>query len=99
MDNYSTQLDFLKSFNRKNRMVIDIDADLYSSTLFVLSSMHYYLKEGDIIMFDDFLDPLGEFMAFSNYCQAFRIKLRIISAVKYGKLSDKASFMVTNNEQ
>ena len=37
-------------------------------------------------MFDDFLDPLGEFMAFSNYSQAFKIKTKLISAVKFGEL-------------
>ena len=87
---------FLNDFNRKNRIVVHIDADLYSSTLFVLQSMHQYLKEGDIIMFDDFLDPLGEFMAFGNYCQAFRIEPKLISAVKYRSLFDKVAFMVTN---
>ena len=85
---------FLNSFfYRKNRIVVHIDADLYSSTLFVLLSMHHYLKEGDIIMFDDFLDPLGEFMAFSNYSQAFKIKTKLISAVKFGELFDKVGFM------
>ena len=85
---------FLNSFNRRNRIVVHIDADLYSSTLFVLLSMHHYLKGGDIIMFDDFLDPLGEFMAFSNYSQAFKIKTKLISAVKFGELFDKVGFMV-----
>ena len=85
---------FLNGFNRRNRIVVHIDADLYSSTLFVLLSMHHYLKEGDIIMFDDFLDPLGEFMAFSNYSQAFKIKTKLISAVKFGELFDKVGFMV-----
>ena len=55
---------FLNAFNMRNRIVVHLDADLYSSTLFVLLSMDQYLKEGDIIMFDDFLNPLGEFMAF-----------------------------------
>ena len=85
---------FLNGFKRRNRIVVHIDADLYSSTLFVLLSMHHHLKEEDIIMFDDFLDPLGEFMAFSNYCQAFRILPKVISAVKYGELFDKVAFMV-----
>ncbi len=48
-------------------------------------------------MFDDFLDPLGEFLAFSNYCQAFRIKPKLISAVKYGDLFDKVAFMVMSS--
>ena len=47
---------FLKNFNRKNRMVNHIDADLCSSTLIVLISIHYYLKEGGLIMFDDLPD-------------------------------------------
>ena len=45
-------------------------------------------------MFDDFLDPLGEFFAFSNYCQALRIETKLITAVKYGDLFDKVAFMV-----
>lgn len=85
---------FLNGFNRRNRIVVNMDADLYSSTLFVLLSMHHYLKEGDIIMFDDFLDPLGEFMAFGNYCQAYRIEPKLITAVKYGDFFDKVAFMV-----
>ena len=85
---------FLNGFKGKNRIVVHIDADLYSSTLFVLLSMHHYLKEGDIIMFDYFLDPLGEFMAFSNYCQAYRTRLKLIPSVKYGELFDKVAFMV-----
>lgn len=89
-----TLRNFLNGFSRRNRIVLHLDADLYSSTLFVLLLMHQYFKEGDIIMFDDFLDPLGEFMAYSNYCQTFRIKPKLISAVKYGKLLDKVAFMV-----
>ena len=85
---------FLNGFSRRNRIVVNMDADLYSSTLFVLLSMHHYLKEGDIIMFDDFLDPLGEFMAFCNYCQAFMIEPKLIAAVKYGDLFDKVAFIV-----
>jgi hypothetical protein len=90
---------FLNNFGRRNRFVIHIDADLYSSTLFVLLSMHHHLMKGDIIMFDDFLAPIGEFMAFRNYCQAFRIKTELISAVKYVGLFDKASFMVKSTEE
>ena len=41
-----------------------------------------------------FLDPLGEFKAFSDYSQAFRIKPEIVSAVRYGKLFDKAAFIL-----
>jgi hypothetical protein len=89
---------FLYGFNRRNRIVVHIDADLYSSTLFVLLSMHHYLEEGDIIMFDDFQDPLGEFMAFSNCCQAYRTTLKLIPSVKFGELFDKVAFMAMQPE-
>ena len=39
-------------------------------------------------------DLLGEFMAFSNCCQAFRITPKLISAVIFGELFDKVAFMV-----
>ena len=44
-------------------------------------------------MFNDFLDPLGEFKAFSDYYQAFRIRPETVSAVRYGKLFGKAAFI------
>lgn len=88
--------DFLSTFNRKNTLVIHIDADLYSSTLFVLTSLYPYLRNKDIIMFDDFLDPLGEFRAFDDYSKAFRVQPKIVSAEKYGKLFDKVSFTMDN---
>lgn len=87
---------FLRTFDRKHTLVVHIDADLYSSTLFVLASLHPYLRNGDIIMFDDFLDPVGEFRAFSDYRKAFRVQAKIVSAVKYGKLFDKAIFIIDN---
>ena len=86
--------DFLKSYHRKNIIILHIDADLYSSALFIMISMHQYLRKGDVLMFDDFLDPLGEFKAFSDYCQTFRIKPEIVSAVRYGKIFDKAAFIL-----
>ena len=47
-------------------------------------------------MFDDFLVPLGEFRAFSDYCQAFREQSKIISVVKYGSSFDKTAFTNDN---
>lgn len=88
-----TLYDFLKKFRRKNRMVIHIDADLYSSALFVLFSLHYHLMKDDIIIFDDFLDPIGEFKAFNDYCQAFKVHTTLLAAVKSGKLIDKCAFL------
>jgi O-methyltransferase len=85
---------FLKGYVRNNRIVIHIDADLYTSTLFLLVNVHNILKSGDIIIFDDFLDPLGEFRAFFDYTKSFNVKPVPISIVNYGKLIDKIAFIL-----
>ena len=41
-----------------------MDADLYSSTLYVLTMLAPYLKAGDIVMFDEFTVPRHEYLAF-----------------------------------
>ena len=70
--------DYLNSNTRK---VIHMDADLYSSTIFVLSQLYPYLKSGDIILFDEFNVPLHEFKAFKEFTEAFYIKLEPLGAV------------------
>ena len=45
---------FLETFNSNNRLIIHCDADLYSSTLFVLASMNKIIIPGTIIIFDEF---------------------------------------------
>ncbi len=34
--------------------IIHLDADLFSSTIFVLTQLYKYLKKGDILFFDEF---------------------------------------------
>jgi len=57
------------------RKVIHMDADLYSSTIFVLSQLYPFLKKGDIIFFDEFNVPLHEFRAFRDFTQAFYVNM------------------------
>lgn len=63
------------------RKIIHMDADLYSSTLFVLSQLYPFLKKGDIIFFDEFNVPMHEFRAFRDFTQSFYIKLEPIGMV------------------
>jgi O-methyltransferase len=73
---------FVKGFDfASRRNVIHMDADLYSSTLFVLSTLQPFLKPNDIIMFDEFGVPTHEFKAFDDFCQAYRFKYEVIGAV------------------
>ena len=56
--------------------IIHLDADLFSSTIFVLSQLYPYLKKGDIIFFDEFNVANHEFLAFKIFTESFYVKLR-----------------------
>lgn len=74
---------FIKRTNLTNRLVINLDADLFTSTMFVLSSLAGHLKPGDIIFFDEFSCPLDEFRAFEEFVRCFRVKFKLVCA-QYG---------------
>jgi hypothetical protein len=63
------------------RKVIHMDADLFSSTLFTLTSIAPYLNKGDIIFFDEFNVPNHEFLAFKMFTESYYIQTEIIGAV------------------
>ena len=71
---------FLKNFDNKNPTVLMLDADLYSATLFTLASFAPFLKKGDIILFDEFVVPTHEFMAYENFIKAWYFELELIAA-------------------
>ena len=72
---------FLKSYNSSKRKVIHMDADLYTSTLYVLTSLYPILKKDDIIIFDEFGVPTHEFKAFTEIVNSYKLKFRIIGAI------------------
>lgn len=72
---------FIKNFNFNLKSVIHCDADLYSSTLFVLASLIPFLKKNDIIIFDEFSVPTHEFKAFYDFTATFNLKYEVIGAV------------------
>ncbi len=61
---------FLRSFDRRNRLAVHFDADIYSATLFALFQIDPFLQPGDILMFDEFSDFNHEFIAFHQYVRA-----------------------------
>lgn len=63
------------------KLVIHMDADLFSSTLYVLTSMAPYLKDGDIIIFDEFNVPNHEFLAFESFVSGYYLDYEVIGAV------------------
>ena len=72
---------FLTKYSSTRRKVIHLDADLFSSTLFVLTSLSPYIKSGDIIMFDEFNVPVHEFKAFKIWVDSFYIDYEVLGEV------------------
>ena len=79
----NTLPDFLRGYEEKvgRIKIIHFDADLFSSTLFTLTSMAPYLRKGDILIFDEFNVPNHEFLAFRIFTESYYIKTRLIGAV------------------
>lgn len=69
---------FLEQYQGNRRKVIHLDADLFSSTLFVLTSLSPYIKSGDILLFDEFNVPLDEFKAFKVWVDSYYIKYTVL---------------------
>lgn len=76
-----TLTDFIKEHDFNRRTVIHMDADIYTATLYVLTSMAPYLKKGDIIFFDEFNVPMHEYKAFSEWVSSFYINYEVLGAV------------------
>jgi O-methyltransferase len=74
---------FIEQNDLSGRLIIQLDADLYTSTLFILTRLAPYLKSGDILFFDEFSCAQDEFRAFYELVRCFRIKYEFIGAV-YG---------------
>jgi hypothetical protein len=66
---------------RQKPKVIHMDADLFSSTIFVLSQLYPYLNKGDIIFFDEFNVANHEYFAYKIFTEAFYVKLKPVAAV------------------
>ncbi|MCD4682874.1 MAG: class I SAM-dependent methyltransferase [Bacteroidales bacterium] len=76
-----TLYEFLKSYKSDKRKVIHMDADLYTATLFVLTTLSPYLNKGDILLFDEFNVPLHEYKAFSEWTESFYINYSVLGEV------------------
>lgn len=76
-----TLYDFLKTYESGKKKVIHLDADLYSATLFVLTTLSPYLKPGDILLFDEFNVPMHEFKAFKEWSESFYINYTVLGEV------------------
>jgi O-methyltransferase len=72
---------FLEPYTPGRRKLVHLDADLYSSTLFVLTRLAPYLRPGDVLLFDEFGVPTHEFRAFDDFVSSYRVGYELLGAV------------------
>lgn len=77
----STLLNTISKIDFNKSLILHLDSDLYSSTIFPLAILYPYLKKGDIIIFDEFAVPYHEFKAFDDFIKSFHIILKPIGAI------------------
>jgi hypothetical protein len=73
---------FLQNFEPKNRLVMHMDADLFTSTLYVLMNMDRFIRPGTVILFDEFKGTVRfeEFEALHHYANCCRREWRLLAA-------------------
>ena len=72
--------EFLTTFDNTKKTVVMMDADLYTATFFTLSGFAPFLKKNDIILFDEFVVPTHEFMAYQQFVDCYYFDLELIGA-------------------
>ena len=86
---------FLTGFRARGPVVVHLDADLYSSTLYCLARMDPFMVPGSIAIFDEFGQPLHEFRAFEDYLQSFRREWRpLAGTVDAAGVPESVAFVV-----
>jgi len=65
-----------------SQLVIHLDADLYASTLYVLTRCHEILVPGSIVIFDEFSAVLHEFRALEDYCASHLRRYEVQGATR-----------------
>jgi O-methyltransferase len=66
-----TLYEFLKRYPLQRQLVVHIDCDLYSSTMFVLAALDRHLPKHSILIFDDYSSLTHEFAAWLDYRRSF----------------------------
>jgi len=78
---------FVQSFKAQHRLVIHVDADLYSSAMLVLLYFGPFMSKGTLIIFDEFYDRDNEFKALMDWQRISKRNYRIVAQMEnYGKI-------------
>ena len=58
---------FLQHFRGDRDLILHLDADLYSSTIYVLNELRRYMNPSTVLVFDEFFDRDHELRAFDEF--------------------------------
>jgi O-methyltransferase len=73
---------FLKDFQPGPTLIVHLDADLYSSTIFVLRELRSLLRPGTVLIFDEFFDREHELKAFNEFLADEKIRIECLGATR-----------------
>lgn len=73
---------FLDKFEPRSRVLLHVDADLYSSALYVLTQCDRILTPGSIVLFDEFASVMDEFAALRDYCASYQRDYDVIACTQ-----------------
>jgi hypothetical protein len=73
---------FLQDIRPQATLIVHLDADLYSSTIFVLRQLRPHLRVGTLLIFDEFFDREHEMKAFSEFLKEFPMTIECVAATK-----------------
>jgi O-methyltransferase len=73
---------FLGTYHPRNRIVIHVDCDLFSSTLYCLTTLDLVISPGTLIILDDFFDALHVYRALSDYCSAYLRQYELLACTR-----------------
>ncbi len=78
---------FIRDFDAQNRIIVHLDADLYSSTLLPLTLLKPFLVADSLLIFDEFYDRDHEFKAFQDFLRISKLTYRVRCQMEnYGKV-------------
>jgi O-methyltransferase len=72
---------FLRGYQPSGSLVVHMDADLYTSTLYCLAQVDSLLRRNSVLIFDEF-GTAQEFGAFRDYTRSFRRSFRLLGATR-----------------
>ena len=59
------------NFKKPEFLVVNVDVDLYTATLFILTHLKYHIPKNNIFIFDEFATGIHEFRAFKDFIDSY----------------------------